>query len=124
MSAPSSCPETPPAASCSLSIIVVQDSAQPLMTSDGIIFGHDDGVPDSLVMTLVVVMLDVLADGAPKVPFAERHDPTEALRFDREHETLRVGIGLSRRLHPMRTLSRDVSGSPILSILCSGTSSI
>ncbi len=49
--------------------------------------------------SLVVVVLHVLRDRSPEVAFAEDHQSTQTLGFDREHESLGEGVQIwtSRR---------------------------
>ena len=49
-------------------------------------------VPDSLVISFFVVVLDILTDGAPEMRFADRNYPSQALRLDRSYESLGVCV--------------------------------
>ena len=52
----------------------------------------DQHVPESLMVPLCVVVAHVLRNRTPKVPLAQRHDPVEAFRADRQHEAFRVRV--------------------------------
>ena len=43
----------------------------------------------------------------------ERHDPIEALVFDRPHKSFGIGVGLYRQLHLMMTVRHDDCVLPI-----------
>ena len=68
----------------------------------------DRHVPESLMVTLRVVVAQVLRNRAPNVRLTHRHDPIERLRANRRHEPFRVRIQIraARRqpdhLHPPR----------------------
>ena len=71
-------------------------------------------VVESLVVSLAMVVVDVLAHAETQVPFAEGDDATETLLFNRADEPLgiRVEIGtLRRETDPAGTSSRACAGS-------------
>ena len=66
-------------------------------------------VPDALVRSLPVVVLDILIDDKPQPPLAEDDHPIETLLLDRSDETLRVRVQVRA---PGRQPDRaDVGGS-------------
>lgn len=69
------------------------------------------------MIALDVVVLHVLVDHMPQVPFAEDDQTTQALFLDRPHEPLRIGIEIgasrreSNRAHAGRLKQRSEFGS-------------
>ncbi len=60
------------------------------------------GAQDPLVVPLAVVVLEILADRTVQMPLPKEDHALQALRLDREHEALRVGVagrGLIGDLH-------------------------
>jgi hypothetical protein len=61
-------------------LVVVEDAAEALMSSDCATHGcrgagrEGDDIAQSLVIALGVVVVDILAQNALQVPFAQRHD--------------------------------------------------
>src|SRR5580765_5430794 len=55
-------------------------------------------VLQTLMVSLTVIVRDELRHRASGVPFAERNDPVETFFFKGAHETLRVGVGVRRRV--------------------------
>jgi hypothetical protein len=70
----------------------------------------DQSVVEPLVIPLRVVMSGEISGRILERPFPEEDHSTETLVLDRPHKPLGVGIGLDRRMHPIQTLSNDVSG--------------
>ena len=70
----------------------------------------------SEVRSRTVVVADVLPEHSTQVPLAQDDHVVETLPSDRTNRSLYIGIGVTRRLHPMRPLRHDVSTSPIHSI--------
>ena len=56
----------------------LDDLAVPILHA----FGHDQAVPEALMVPLEVVVLHVLGDRPSKICFIERYDPVEALAPD------------------------------------------
>jgi hypothetical protein len=83
---------------CSLAEVEIERSAEPLAFADtgdwDSLLGRfsEQFVPEALMVSFEVVVLDILADDSPKVVLAKRHDPPEALGFDRTHEALGEGV--------------------------------
>ncbi len=70
----------------------------------------DQSVVEPLVIPLRVVMSGEISGRLLERPLAEEDHSVEALILDRSDEPLGVGVGLGRRMHPIQTLSNDVSG--------------
>ena len=64
----------------------------------------------ALMRALYMVVGNVLADEFSQVRLTQRDDAVEALLFDRANEAFDEGVGLGRRMHPMRIVSNDVFG--------------
>ena len=52
----------------------------------------NERVVQALMRALSVIVLHVLIDRTPEVPFAEEHHSIETFRLDREHEPLGEGV--------------------------------
>ena len=74
-------------------------------------------VVESLVVSLAMVVVDVLAHEETHVPFAEGDDATETLLFHRADEPLGIRVVKSRQLQLMPTLRIELFASRIPSIL-------
>ena len=70
----------------------------------------DEAIPKALVIALPTVVGYEFGVGSTERPLPEEDELVEALGLDREHESLREGVGVSCRLHSIRTLSSDVVG--------------
>lgn len=70
-----------------------------------------------------VVMRDELRQGAAEVALANEDQAIQALFFDRANEALRVGVGVSCRLHRQRAVRPKPFGSRTHSIRCEAASS-
>jgi hypothetical protein len=61
---------------------------------------------EALMIPLAMIMIDEFLEGPSKMALLERHDPIEALVFDRPHKSFgtRVRIGrLKRCLHDVHS---------------------
>ena len=102
-------------------VVVVQHAAQALPPAKGT---RGIGTPQrlnelvakALVVPLGVVVRHELRDRAPKVTLPEQNHAIQALLFDRADEPLRVGVGVSRRLHRLRVMTDKRFASRIRSI--------
>ena len=74
-------------------------------------------VVESLVVSLAMVVVDVLAHEETHVPFAEGDDATETLLLNRADEPLGIRVVKSRQLQLMPTLRIELFASRIPSIL-------
>jgi hypothetical protein len=70
----------------------------------------DQPIVDPLVVPLTMIMSGVLTSRLTQRSFAEEYHPVEAFILDRPDESLCVGVGLGRRMHPMRIMSNYVFG--------------
>jgi hypothetical protein len=87
-------------------MVVVQDSSDALSAADRARRAQRRGtdeqlIGDSLVIPFVVIVRQVLCDGAPKMPLSERDHSIQAFVLDRPHKPLRGGIAVRR---PHRSL--------------------
>jgi len=62
------------------------------------------------VRTMSVVMIGVLAEDQPQVPFADDQHPVQALAAGAAHPALRDRVGARRQQHTVRVISTDVCG--------------
>lgn len=76
----------------------------------------NEGVLQTLMIPLTMVMHDKLRHRSSEVTFSDRNDPIETLFLHRPHEPLRVGVGVSRQLHRRRAVGRKPFELPIRSI--------
>src|SRR4051812_17833031 len=96
-----------PRASSGCPTVIIEESAEPLLTMNAADTlerecAFDQLVRKALMIPLTVIMLDVLGDRPAEVTFAERDHPIEALVLDRAHEPFGIRIRirrLKRRLH-------------------------
>jgi hypothetical protein len=70
----------------------------------------DKRTAKTLMRALCVVVSHVLADEFSQVRLTQRDDAVETLLFDRADKAFNEGVGLGRRMHPIRIMSNDVSG--------------
>src|SRR5262245_48444698 len=80
-----------------LAVVELEDAAEPLTAfqrtcSDHLCLGRDEFVAETLVRTLLVVMVYELLNGSPEMPLAERDDSRQALGFGGEDEPFRIGV--------------------------------
>jgi hypothetical protein len=78
-------------------VVRTEDAAEPFPRLDcahrlGLGMAVDQPIAQPLVVPLQVVVGRVLRDRQPQVPFADRHDPGQALLLDRPDEPLGVGV--------------------------------
>jgi plasmid stabilization system protein ParE len=76
-----------------LTVIELEDAAEPCTAhnracADRRGLGRNELVAQTLVRPLLVIMLDKRSYGRPEVPFAERHDPLQALGLGRLNKPL------------------------------------
>ena len=62
------------------------------------------------VWAMLVVVIDVLAQDQPQVPFAGDQHPVQALAPGAAHPAFRDRVGYRRQLHPIRTIDTGVCG--------------
>ena|SRR5437879_3205147 len=90
--------EFDPPPSGRLTIIVVQQSAQPLAAPDrsratGVrLFLHDEPVAQPLVVPLAMIMHNKFVDGLPQTAFSEQDHPLQAGFLDGSDKARGVGI--------------------------------
>src|ERR1700688_2085433 len=60
-----------------------------------------------------VVICDVSPDDSTKVSFAEHDDVVETLPSDRADQPFDVSVAKGSQLHPVRSMGRKLSGSPM-----------
>ena len=100
---------------CSGAAVETKQSTQPLDAFDcaegrsRTIIALDQSVVEPLVIPLRVVMSGEISGRLLERPFPEEDQSVETLVFDRPDKSFGVGIGLGRRMHPIQTLSSDVS---------------
>ncbi len=70
----------------------------------------DKRTTKTLMRALNMIVNHVLADEFSQVRLTQRNNSVEAFLFDRADEAFDEGVGLGRRMHPIRTMSNDVSG--------------
>src|SRR5882762_4876728 len=92
-----SCAKTRPIGLRGLAVIELEDAAEPRTARDRACAdrrgrGRDEFVAQTLVRPLLMIMLDKRSDGRPEVPFAERHDPLQALEFGRLNKPIGKGV--------------------------------
>src|SRR5712692_6998539 len=80
----STCAKTRPIGLRGLAVIELEHAAEPRTARDRACAdrrgrGCDELVAQTLVRPLLMIVLDKRSDGRPEVPFAERHDPLQAL---------------------------------------------
>jgi len=81
-----------------LPVVEVQKSAQPLATSESarprriLQIAVDQGIPQPLMVPLVVVVRHVFADCSSKMVLTQRYDPLKTLALDRQNEAFRQGV--------------------------------
>ena len=101
---------TPPARSNSASHRAVDaDESDPRVDQ---VPGLDEPILEALMIPLAMVVIDEFLEGPSEMALAERHDPIEALVFDRPHKPFGVGVRigrLKRRLHDVDTRHRPAS---------------
>jgi hypothetical protein len=83
----------------------------------------DQGVLETLMVPLAVLVRDELLHGSPEMPFSKRNEAIETLLVDRPDEPLRIRIGVSRQLHRRRVVRYKPFELRIPSIRCVGASS-
>ncbi len=109
-------------ASGSVAIVVPQHPAKPFATFHRSIYRSDfsqridQTIPNPLVVALVVIVGRELLHCPVQGPFAKEDHLIQAAFLDRSDESLRVGVGLRRRIHPMVPIRRNFFGSRIPSI--------
>src|SRR5438128_231724 len=86
-----SCAKTRPVRLRSLTVVELEQTAEPLTTfglarSDHHRLGRDELVAETLVWPFVMVMVDEFSDGRPEMRFAEQHHSVQALGLDRLDE--------------------------------------
>ena len=86
-------------------------------------FGRD-ALTKPLMRSQFVMISDVVGDHAPHASLAQNQDVIQALPPDAAVKSLDERVGNSCRMHPMRRLSADASGSPILFTRFTGATSI
>ena len=107
-------------------LVELQQSAKSFAALDWLVLvrrlGHrnDELVVEALVVPLMFVVLDELADSPAEVAFAERHDVVQALGFDREHKPLCVRVQGGSQMHPVVLMRCEVSTFGTRSILSMG----
>ena len=79
-----SCAKTRPVGLRSLAVVELEHAAEPRTARDRACadrrcLGRNELVAQTLVRPLLMIMLDKRWYGSPEVPFAEWHDPREAL---------------------------------------------
>jgi hypothetical protein len=70
----------------------------------------DQGVLETLMVPLAVVVRDELLHGSPEMPFSKRNEAIETLLVDRPDEPLRIRIrirSLKRRLNDPNPRARE-----------------
>jgi hypothetical protein len=82
-------------------MVVAEEPAKPVASTDAPKRGGDgsrerDDVAQPLVVPLLVVVRDVLAQDGAQVGFAERDDLRETLALDGPHEALSMGVQIRR----------------------------
>ena len=118
-----SCAKTRPVRLRSLTVVELEQTAEPLTTfglarSDHHRLGRDELVAETLVWPFVMVMVDEFSDGRPEMRFAEQHHSVQALGLDRLDEPFGERIGVSCRLHRQRAVRHKPFVLPIVSIRC------
>ena len=102
--------------SCGLSMVELEQSAEPFPTSDCAISGNgacaaiDQGVCQALMVSFEMVVSHVFRDRQSKVALSQRNQSFKTLALDRKHKAFRKGIGVSRRLHLMGTIRVKLFG--------------
>ena len=66
--------------------------------------GEGDDVADALVISLSLMMGDVVVEGAEQRVRAEEDQAVQGFLFGSANPPLGDSIGVSRQLHPMRTI--------------------
>src|SRR5260370_40933733 len=85
----SSCAKTRPIGLRGLAVVELEHAAEPRTARDRACAarrgrGRDELVAQTLVRPLLMIMLDKRSDGSSQVPFAEGHDPRQALGLGAE----------------------------------------
>src|SRR5689334_14770506 len=98
-------------------MVEVEQPAKPFAPHDATVsvvvacsdeLGGEAAVANTLMISLPVVVLDILADDLSQMPLAQRDHLAQALLLDRSHEALRVSVhiraasGEPDALHPAR----------------------
>jgi len=84
--------------SCGGSVIVLQQSTEPLTRQNAAVADglgrhrHDQLIAQALMVAFAMVVLDELADGSPERPFTDENHPIQAGFLDRPYEALRVRV--------------------------------
>src|SRR5712692_496676 len=89
----SSCAKTRPIGLRGLAVVELEHAAEPRTARDRACadrpwLGRDELVAQTLVRPLLVIMLDERSYGGPEVPFAEGHNPRQALGLGGPHKPL------------------------------------
>ena len=76
-----------------LAVVELEHAAEPRTARDrpvpiDVVLGAMSSLPQTLVRPLFMIMLDKRSDGSPEVPFAEWHDPVQALGLDGPNKPL------------------------------------
>ena len=98
------CPEIRRRGSRGLAVVEAEKTAKTFPTVDlsnaiRRLRGHNQLVVESLMVSLLVIVLRVLKDRAPQMGLAQRNQAVQAFRLNRKHKSLRESV-------QVRTVSR------------------
>ena len=103
------------------SVVVLQQATEPLTRQDAAVADdlsrhrHDQLIAQALMVALVMIMLDELADGSPERLFTDENHPVQAGFLDRPYEALRVRIeirGTGRQADHLHACGGECRGTP------------
>jgi hypothetical protein len=75
-------------------VVEAQETAQPFATSDSTLprrnleIASNQGIPQPLMVPLVMVVSRVFRDGRSQMSLSQRYDPVKALTLNRKHKSL------------------------------------
>jgi len=83
------------------SLVVIQQATEPWTPTDSALASTkcpalDEPILEALMIPLAMIVFDEFLEGPSEMAFPERHDPIEALVFDRPHKSFGIA-GILRR---------------------------